>query len=77
MFDDVPWAALGSPAISDVSQPTHDLGYMSMSLLHQRLQEEDRGEANQPVKVVLKPELVLRESCKSLSVPQPAILAGG
>jgi LacI family transcriptional regulator len=76
MFDDVPWAVLGNPAISVVSQPTHSLGYMSLRLLHQRLQEEARGEAQAPAKVVMKPELIIRESCKSLSVPQPAILTG-
>jgi LacI family transcriptional regulator len=73
MFDDVPWAVLSSPPITVVSQPTHSLGYMSLQLLHQRLQEEETGEPQATVKVVMKPELVLRKSCLPLSIPQAAV----
>jgi LacI family transcriptional regulator len=68
MFDDVPWAALNTPSITVVSQPTHSLGYMSLKLLHQRLEETEGDTFQAPMKVVMKPELILRESCSPLSV---------
>ena len=68
MFDDVPWAVLSYPSITVVSQPTHSLGYMSLKLLHQRLEEADQGEVQAPVKIMMTPELIVRESCAVLPV---------
>jgi LacI family transcriptional regulator len=69
MFDDVRWAALTTPSITVISQPTHSLGYMSLKILNQRLEEVSQVEAQAPMKVVLEPKLILRESCLPLSSP--------
>ncbi len=60
MFDDVPWTALTSPRVSVVAQPARNLGFVGMERLAQRLKE---GNKTAPQKIVLQPELVLRESC--------------
>lgn len=67
MFDDVPWATMVTPAISVVSQPTQRLGYMGLKLLDQRLQEAAQDVAQPPMKIVLEPEFIPRESCMPLS----------
>jgi DNA-binding LacI/PurR family transcriptional regulator len=70
MFDDVPWATLMTPSITVVSQPTYSLGAMSFQLLHQRLQNTNHIEVPTAMKIIMKPELILRESCLSFPVPQ-------
>ena len=62
LFDDVPWTSLTNPAVSVVAQPAHSLGFLGLERLAQRLQE---GEENvrPPVRTILQPELVIRESC--------------
>lgn len=62
LFDDVPWASLTSPKITVVAQPAYSLGYVSMERLVQRLQETDEV-VRPPVRTILQPELVIRESC--------------
>jgi LacI family transcriptional regulator len=62
MFDDVPWASLSSPRLTVVTQPTYDLGFTSMERLFQRLQEPAPSRRG-PIKAVLQPSLVVRESC--------------
>jgi len=64
MFDDVQWASMVKPAISVVAQPTYQLGFLSMHCLHERLEwtAEERFSAR---KIVLDPQLVLRDSCTS------------
>jgi LacI family transcriptional regulator len=57
MFDDVPWAAMIQPGITVISQPTYNMGCMSLKLLDQRLQEHSEvTERRTPVKVVMEPE---------------------
>jgi LacI family transcriptional regulator len=73
MFDDVPWAALSTPSITVVSQPIHSLGYMSLKVLHQRLQEVEDGEVHASMNIVMKPKLIVRESCLPLSRSQKTI----
>lgn len=58
-FDDIPVARAFHPPLSVVRQSAYNLGYTAARLLFQRLQ--DPGKA--PVKVVLEPELILRDSC--------------
>ncbi|MBI5667435.1 MAG: LacI family DNA-binding transcriptional regulator [Chloroflexi bacterium] len=76
MFDDSPWAALTTPSVSVVSQPTRSLGYVSLKLLDQRIQEARQGNAQAPMKIVMEPELILRESCAPLSGSRPVEFAG-
>ena len=61
IFDDVPWASLTNPSVTVVSQPTYQLGYEGMELLHERLDPEEGGQ-NEPKKLVLDPQLIVRES---------------
>lgn len=65
LFDDVPWASLTNPALTVVAQPTYDLGFVAMERLANRLQDADRG-SRPPLKTVLRTDLVIRESCRSL-----------
>lgn len=61
-FDDVPWAELLSPALSNVSQPTYELGRTAAQLLLERLSDPQRP----PAHVTLKTRLMLRESAAPL-----------
>lgn len=61
IFDDVPWASLTNPSVTVVSQPTYQLGYKGMEILHERLASEE-GSQTIPRKLVLDPELIIRES---------------
>jgi LacI family transcriptional regulator len=64
IFDDVPWATLTTPSISVVSQPTYEIGWTALERLVQRLQKTENS-MRSPIKAVLRPELIIRESCKS------------
>lgn len=57
-FDDLPWASLLRPALSNVAQPTYELGRTAAQLLLQRLEDTQRP----PTHVVLKTRLVMRDS---------------
>ena len=61
-FDDVPWASLTHPRMSVVAQPAYSLGFVGMERLVQRLREGQEA-AHPPIRTVLQPELVIRESC--------------
>lgn len=63
LFDDVPWASLVNPPITVVSQPTYQLGYLSMELVHRQLQQEKDDSPVTPQKSLLKPALIIRKSC--------------
>lgn len=62
IFDDVPWASLTSPRVTAVAQPTHSLGFLGMELLVQRLEKANKAQ-RAPLKTVLQPEFIVRESC--------------
>lgn len=59
-FDDFDWAALFSPALTVVRQPTYQLGHMAAHLLMQMINEE-------PITIPepLPVELVMRSSCSA------------
>jgi len=57
-FDDVAYAKIFHPYLTTVVQPCYNLGYQSMTLLHQYIL--DRG--NVPESVILPHELKVRES---------------
>jgi DNA-binding LacI/PurR family transcriptional regulator len=58
-FDDIPETQLHRPALTVVKQPLREGIRQAMN----RLLAEIRGAADGPVEVVLKPELVVRDSC--------------
>ena len=59
-YDDMEWWTLTHPPLTTVGQPVYDLGQKAMRLL---LAQIGREKARRPQRVVLKPELILRESC--------------
>lgn len=59
-YDDMEWWTLTHPPLTTVGQPVYDLGREAMRLL---LGQIDGGGRRRPQRVVLKPELILRESC--------------
>lgn len=65
IFDDVPWTSLTNPSITVVNQPTYQLGYLGMELLHQQLEAEKDNEPYLSQKRILNTNLVIRESTKS------------
>ena len=59
-YDDMEWWTLTHPPLTTVGQPVYDLGREAMRLLLERI---GREKARRPQRVVLKPELILRDSC--------------
>jgi LacI family transcriptional regulator len=66
-YDDMEWWTLTQPPLTTVGQPVYDLGREAMRLL---LAQIGRDKARRPQRVVLKPELILRDSCGP--PPRPA-----
>ncbi len=58
-FDDITFASLVELTLTTVAQPKYKMGTMAMS----RLLEIMRGKRNGPRKIVLEPQLVVRDSC--------------
>ena len=61
VFDDHPWAAVASPALTAVRQPDYEVGRTAAILMLRRLAGEPVAEE----RVVLQTELIVRESCKA------------
>ena len=59
-FDDADWAELFTPPLTVIRQPTYTMGTLAGEILFQRLGETTPSERKE---IVLKPELVIRESC--------------
>jgi DNA-binding LacI/PurR family transcriptional regulator len=61
-FDDPVWASYMDPPLTAVSQPSYTMGILSFDYLLARISgsEKDRKYIND---VILKPSLVIRESC--------------
>jgi LacI family transcriptional regulator len=59
-YDDMEWWTLTHPPLTTVGQPVYDLGREAMRLLLGQIGVSDR---RRPQRVVLKPELLVRESC--------------
>ena len=70
LFDDVPWASLSLPALTVVSQPTHELGAVAVEQLIHRLQAS-RPKEMRYERTVLESTLIVRDSC----APPVGILA--
>ena len=59
-FDDFPWASFFRPQLTVVAQPAAEIGREAVQLMLSRLAAEAPRE---PVRRVLKGELIIRESC--------------
>lgn len=59
-FDDDKWTRFVDPPLTVVSQPITKIGAEAAQLVIQLIQGWSKGEAR---KIVLKPELIIRESC--------------
>ena len=66
-YDDMEWWTLTHPPLTTVGQPVYDLGREAMRLLLTQISQE---RVRRPQRVVLKPELILRDSC---GPPSPRI----
>ena len=64
-FDDMPFAAQTTPALTTVRQPTHRVGVMAAETLIDLIENSDSPA--QPRRIVLPTELVIRQSCGALS----------
>jgi LacI family transcriptional regulator/LacI family repressor for deo operon, udp, cdd, tsx, nupC, and nupG len=58
-YDDIPWALALNPPLTAVRQPGHEIGRRAAELLLQRIADPKRS----TTLLVLKPELVVRQSC--------------
>ena len=58
-FDDHPWSVVASPALTCVRQPDYEIGRVAANLLLEML----AGESIVADRVILSPELVVRQSC--------------
>jgi LacI family transcriptional regulator len=59
-YDDMEWWTLTHPPLTTVGQPVYDLGREAMRLLLEQIGAKGR---RRPQRVVLKPELLVRDSC--------------
>ncbi len=59
-YDDMEWWTLTEPPLTTVGQPVYDLGREAMRMLLSQIGKE---KARRPQRIVLKPELILRDSC--------------
>jgi len=59
-YDDMEWWTLTHPPLTTVGQPVYELGREAMRLVLAQIQTPRR---RRPQRVVLKPELILRDSC--------------
>ena len=59
-FDDAPWAALVQPPLTVVSQPAYEIGKIAADLLFEARENPRR----EPREVILRPELIVRESSR-------------
>jgi LacI family transcriptional regulator len=67
-YDDMEWWTLTHPPLTTVGQPVYDLGREAMRLL---LGQIGANRRQRPQRVILKPELLTRESCG----PPPAMVS--
>jgi LacI family transcriptional regulator len=58
-FDDIQSAAYSTPSLTTVRQPLFEMGQRGAQILLERIANR---EAPKPAEVVMKPELVIRES---------------
>jgi len=64
-FDDPIWASITQPALTAVSQPSYSMGVLACEALIGQIKERDQLRISTE-SIVLKPKLVVRESCRKL-----------
>ena len=62
-FNDIELASFVYPALTTIRQPMLEMGALAVKMLLRIIEE---GEFNQR-KIVLKPKLIIRESCKKIN----------
>ena len=60
-FDDYMWTQLITPPLTVIAQPVYEVGREATQLVIQLIQGWGQG---RPQKIILEPELIIRESCK-------------
>lgn len=68
VFDDVPYCDVIQPRLTVVAQPAHEMGRRGAELLIARIEGKLPG--NEPVRIELQPELIVRESTGPLHADQ-------
>jgi DNA-binding LacI/PurR family transcriptional regulator len=58
-FDEMPWTSVVKPGLTVVAQSAYDLGHEAAGLLFKRIKDRARP----PEEIVLKPTLIIRQSC--------------
>jgi len=58
-FDDMPWAEDLNPPLTAITQPSYELGQQALELLLNRIKNPNASYR----KVILQPQLIIRESC--------------
>jgi DNA-binding LacI/PurR family transcriptional regulator len=67
-YDDVPTAVMSIPALTTIAQPTRALAEEAVSCLLERIDDPDAA----PCRTLLRPRLVVRESCGARQAPPVA-----
>ncbi|WP_223591788.1 LacI family DNA-binding transcriptional regulator [Neobacillus bataviensis] len=65
-FDDITLSSWTYPTLTTVKQPFFEMGKKAASELFKRM---DEGEEYTPMRHLLKPELIIRDSCRKISEP--------
>lgn len=66
-FDDDRWATLIEPPMTVIAQPVEEIGREAAQLIIQMIQGWNKREIR---KIVLKTELIIRESCRAINLSQ-------
>lgn len=61
-FDNIPQSAASYPTLTTIAQPIEQLGQTSILRLLERIRKRETD----PARIVLEPELIIRESCKTV-----------
>ncbi len=70
-FDDIAAAAQVTPALTTIRQDFYEIGYLATQLLYQRMTRIPQREPLQPVQLLLKPRLIVRDSVTTLKARIP------
>ncbi|HEU5402616.1 MAG TPA: LacI family DNA-binding transcriptional regulator [Terriglobales bacterium] len=68
-FDDIPSASFQNPRLTTVRQPLHKMGVLAASSLLERIANPGKG----PERILVEPELVVRESTCAIEHARPSV----
>lgn len=63
-YDDIMFVSLPNIMLTTIAQPKYQIGSLAVKLLSQIIEEKELGVAH---KIVIKPELVIRNTCKAIT----------